>query len=104
MENLTARVKVENIDEQKELLQVATDQVEQLQNTIKRIESFEPLITTVTPEIEDVTATSTISVNPNEFNQLLKSAPMGSVTDEPLPLKPNIVSKEYGDGQFQIRS
>ena len=42
MESLKASVTFQNLEELKELLQKATDQVEQLKGTLNKIEKFEP--------------------------------------------------------------
>lgn len=42
MKDLKVSVKHENLDDLKELLQKATDQVEQLQETLQAVENFKP--------------------------------------------------------------
>ncbi|WP_017726736.1 hypothetical protein [Halalkalibacterium ligniniphilum] len=46
-------------------------------------------------EAENITLASNYKLEPSEFKQMLDKAPKGLVTDEPLPLKPYTVSKEY---------
>lgn len=55
--------------------------------------------TSVAAEVENVTLRSNVYVDPNEFIKILESAPMGRVTDKPLPLKPCNVSKVFDDSQ-----
>ncbi|MBS4198622.1 hypothetical protein KHA93_03030 [Bacillus sp. FJAT-49732] len=79
---------------------------DQLNRIEKKLDSIlytlenEELSTSVGTEVEEITVTSNISINENEFNQLLENAPHGFVTDDPLPLKPCNASKEFDDNQF----
>lgn len=49
MSDLKASVNIENLEELKGLLQKATDQVEQLKETLKKIEEFKPVSRTSKP-------------------------------------------------------